>query len=92
MINNIKESFIKIVDKNEWMSDSVRAKAMEKILLMELRIGFPKELLDENLMDIWLKDVCVVHLIPNYICKLANKQNSSLNFLICKNYCVKGND
>ena len=60
MINNIKESFIELVNKNEWMSDSVRAKAIEKILLMELRIGFPKELLDEDLMDLWLKDVCVV--------------------------------
>jgi hypothetical protein len=58
MVNNIRESFIEMLDENKWMSDEVRRKAEEKALLMDLRIGFPKELLEENKMDSFLGYVC----------------------------------
>jgi predicted metalloendopeptidase len=67
MINNIRESFIEMLDENKWMSDEVRRKAEEKALLMDLRIGSPKELLEENKMDNFLGYVCVL---------LFNKQNT----------------
>ena len=53
---------MELIDKNDWMSDEVKTKAKHKILLMDLRIGFPKELLDEDLMNSWLNKVCSVPL------------------------------
>jgi predicted metalloendopeptidase len=67
MINNIRESFIEMLDENKWMSDEVRRKAEEKALLMDFRIGFPKELLEENKMDSFLGYVCVLLLNKNTI-------------------------
>ncbi|CAG2168868.1 unnamed protein product [Oppiella nova] len=57
MINDIKESFIEIVDKYKWMSDGVKSKANEKIKLMKLGIGFPQDVRDDNQMDNWLTHI-----------------------------------
>lgn len=57
VVNYIKESFMDLIDTNEWMSDEVKTKAKHKTLLMDVRIGFPKDLLDEELMDKWIDNV-----------------------------------
>lgn len=57
MINDIKESLIKLVDETEWLSDSVKTEINKKLLFMDLKIGFPKELLNEELLDIWVNQV-----------------------------------
>ncbi|XP_054166696.1 neprilysin-2-like [Oppia nitens] len=48
MIDKIKESFVKSVDENKWMTTSVKTIAKRKILLMKSRIGFPIELTDHH--------------------------------------------
>ena len=44
MVNEIRNTFPKILDNLEWMDDATRAKAKEKALAMEDYVGYPDEL------------------------------------------------
>ena len=48
MVNEIRNTFPKILDNLEWMDDATRAEAKEKALAMEDYVGYPDDLLNTN--------------------------------------------
>jgi predicted metalloendopeptidase len=52
MVNNILEAFGERIDRLEWMSDSTKEKAHEKLATFAVKIGYPDEWEDYSGMEI----------------------------------------
>ncbi len=46
LVNNIQKAYAKRIDKLEWMSDSTKIKAKEKLSAMTKKIGYPDKWID----------------------------------------------
>lgn len=51
MANNIKNAFIDMLQKNSWMDEGTRAKAIEKANKMGFNIAYPDQLTDDTKVD-----------------------------------------
>merc|ERR1711936_1194452 len=51
MVTNIRKEFKDMINKLEWMDEKTKQRAVEKVDLMTPKIGYPKEILDERLLD-----------------------------------------
>ena len=50
MVKNLRSQFKKMLTKEAWMDSKTRAEAEKKADMMESTVGYPKELLDEDLI------------------------------------------
>ncbi|XP_049286496.1 neprilysin-2 isoform X11 [Anopheles funestus] len=57
MVNDIKNVFIDILEKVEWMDEVTRASALEKVSAMATHIGYPDELMDDGKIAEYYKDL-----------------------------------
>ena len=53
----IKEEFYQTLKSTEWMDRQTRKNAIEKLKAMEFRIGFPDEILIDDLIELYYKEV-----------------------------------
>ena len=51
MVTNIRKEFKDMINKLEWMDEKTKQRAVEKVDLMTPEIGYPKEILDDRLLD-----------------------------------------
>lgn len=53
----IKDSFVEILKNLEWMDETTRQKALSKVSKMMDYVGYPNELLNDNLLEEYYKGV-----------------------------------
>lgn len=53
----IKEEFYQTLKSTEWMETQTRKNAIDKLKAMEFRIGFPDEILIDELINDYYKEV-----------------------------------
>ncbi|XP_011689066.1 PREDICTED: membrane metallo-endopeptidase-like 1 isoform X4 [Wasmannia auropunctata] len=51
MVDNIRQEFMKILNKVEWMNEKTKTNALEKATAMTLHIAYPNELLDDRKLE-----------------------------------------
>ena len=51
MVTNIRKEFKDMINKLEWMDEKTKQSSVERIDLMTPEIGYPKEILDDRLLD-----------------------------------------
>ena len=51
MVKDIRAEMEKILDKIDWMDDMTRERAKDKLRTMKEYIGYPEEILQENLLE-----------------------------------------
>ncbi|KAI1706677.1 peptidase family m13 domain-containing protein [Ditylenchus destructor] len=51
MRHYMDESFREIIQESDWMDDNTKAKALEKLDLMEVHIGYVSDIYDRDLLD-----------------------------------------
>lgn len=76
LVNNVQKAYAARIDKLEWMSDSTKQKAQEKLFAISKKIGYP---------DVW-KDYSKVHIdrdqyFENVLSASANLFQTNLNQL-----------
>jgi putative endopeptidase len=52
LVNNVQKAYAKRIDKLEWMSDSTKVKAKEKLFAMTKKIGYPDKWKDYSKVQI----------------------------------------
>lgn len=57
MVDNIRNEFINILQNVSWMDDKTRVKAIKKAQIMVSHIGYPDELLDNNKIEEYYKNL-----------------------------------
>ncbi|XP_055637521.1 neprilysin-2 isoform X1 [Toxorhynchites rutilus septentrionalis] len=57
MVNDIKAVFVDILKKVDWMDEVTRQSALEKVASMVTHIGYPDELMDDNKIADYYKDL-----------------------------------
>ena len=53
----IKEQFYQTLQQTDWMDNRTRENAIEKLKSMEFRIGYPDEILIDDLISKYYRDV-----------------------------------
>ncbi|XP_030754277.1 endothelin-converting enzyme homolog [Sitophilus oryzae] len=71
MVKNIKDKFIEVLAKNDWMSQKTKLLAMKKIGNIKCNVGYPK----------WIKNVSI---IEEYYSDVNISTNHLLNILMVK--------
>ena len=51
MVKDIRAEMEKILDNIDWMDDMTRERAKDKLRTMKEYIGYPEEILQENLLE-----------------------------------------
>ena len=62
MVKDIRAEMDKILDKIDWMDDMTRERAKDKLRTMKEYIGYPEEILQENLLE-ELYEARIYHLV-----------------------------
>ena len=62
MVKDIRAEMKKILDEIDWMDDMTRERAKDKLRTMKEYIGYPEEILQENLLE-ELYEACICHLV-----------------------------
>ena len=76
IVANIKSEFEKILHQIDWMQPQTKAHALEKLSIMELKIGYPDELLDERKVIHHYRNVKFGSLVPEFL--LINASSAPL--------------
>lgn len=58
LVNNIKTTLGERIKNLDWMSDVTKAKALEKLSVMEVKIGYPNKWIDYSSVDISADKYC----------------------------------
>ncbi|XP_011689069.1 PREDICTED: membrane metallo-endopeptidase-like 1 [Wasmannia auropunctata] len=82
MVNNIKQEFIKILKKVDWMDEKTRRSALEKAAAMSLHVAYPNELLDDRKLDNYYEGLELS--IDNYLENIYNLSTFERNFLFSR--------
>lgn len=61
MVQDIRNEFVKILKKVDWMDEKTRQNALEKVNSMVAYIGYPEELLDEEKVNKYYENVTKLH-------------------------------
>ena len=62
MVKDIRAEMKKILDEIDWMDDMTRERAKDKLRTMKEYIGYPEEILQENLLE-ELYEARIYHLV-----------------------------
>ena len=62
MVKDIRAEMRKILDEIDWMDDMTRERAKDKLRTMKEYIGYPEEILQENLLE-ELYEARIYHLV-----------------------------
>lgn len=57
MVSNIREEFVKILKEVSWMDEGTRVAAIEKAESMTSHIAYPDELIDNNKLEEYYRDL-----------------------------------
>lgn len=57
MVHNIKLEFVDMLQENKWMSAETKKLAVEKIMSLKSRVGFPKWVLNKTMLNHYYKEV-----------------------------------
>lgn len=63
LVNYLRNEFINILDKVDWMDQETKNKAIVKAQKMESHIAYPDELLDNKNVENFYKDVIALEII-----------------------------
>ena len=63
MAREIQHSFHQLLQQSDWLDDSTRKVAAEKVDAMQLRIGYPDFILQPRELDDLYKDVWIYFLL-----------------------------
>lgn len=62
MVDDIKREFFDVLKNTDWIDKQTKERALKKASVMDAQIGYPSELLDDNKIDDFYKDVCNKHI------------------------------
>jgi len=51
IVSNVKNEFIDILTRNEWLDEKTRMVSLEKIIAMEIKVGYPEFIFDDTKLD-----------------------------------------
>ena len=81
MVKDIRVEMEKILNNIDWMDDMTRERAKDKLRTMKEYIGYPEEILQENLLE-ELYEVSIYHTVDSIqITNIANYITSRFHLL-----------
>lgn len=59
MVFDVRNEFVKIIEKLEWMDEDTRSIAIDKAMSIKIHIGYPIEFLDDKALIRYYSRVCL---------------------------------
>lgn len=63
LVSDLKSTFRIMLKKIDWMDQATKSKALEKVNAMDSHVGYPQELLDDNVLEKYYSSVRILNKI-----------------------------